>query len=352
MKYIKKVIGVDISKDSFVIRFGTLDNNLEQKISAPFSFKNNKSGFVQLLKYINKSKYFSLDGQIIEDVPVWFVMDATGVYYEKLAYFLSEKNFSVSVVLPNKIKHFAKTLEVKSKTDAIDAAIQTQFGLEKKLKPWSVPSSTLKNLKELTREYHTINKLLTQIKNRLHAKNYAYKPTIETVKRINEQKKLLNKQLKQIREQIVTSVKNDEQLYSKIKKITTAKGLRIITVVSVICETNGFSLTQNGNQLTSYAGFDIKQNQSGTHKGKSRISKQGNAFLRKAVYMPAISAARYNENFKKLYQRLCITKANKKIALVAVARKLLLLIYTLWKKDQEFIENYSNDKIANIKAST
>jgi len=346
MKYIKKVIGVDISKDSFVIRFGTLDNNLEQRISATFKFKNNKFGFNQLLKTINKTKYFSYDDQTFEETSIWFVMEATGVYYENLAYFLTENKFSISVILPNKINHFAKTLEIKSKTDEIDAAIQTQFGLEKKLKPWTAPSSTLKTLKELTREYHTINKFLTQIKNRLHAKSYAHKPTIETVKRINEQKKLLKKQLKQIREQIVTITKNDNQLYSKIKKITTTKGLRIITVVSVICETNGFALIQNNNQLTSYAGYDIIHDQSGTHKGKTKISKRGNAYLRKAVYMPAISAARYNENFKALYKRLCITKVNKKIALVAVARKLLILIYTLWKKDQEFIPNYKNIKAA------
>jgi transposase len=346
MKYIKKVIGVDISKDFFVIRFGTLDNNLQQRISAAFKFKNNKAGFNQLLKTIDKSKHFSFDGQTLEDEPVWFVMEATGVYYENLAYFLIENKFFVSVILPNKMNHFAKTLEIKSKTDEIDAAIQTQFGLEKKLKSWAAPSHTLKTLKELTREYHTINKLLTQIKNRLHAKNYAYKPTAQTVNRINEQKKLLKKQLKQIREQILTTAKSDNQLYSKIKKITTTKGLRIITVVSVICETNGFALIQNKNQLASYAGFDIVHNQSGTHKGKTKISKRGNAYLRKAVYMPAISAARYNENLKGLYKRLCITKVNKKIALVAVARKLLILIYTLWKKDQEFIVNYKNIKTA------
>jgi transposase len=354
MKYIKKVIGVDISKDSFVIRFGTLEFNQQQKISKAFKFKNNKAGFNQLLKTINKINYFSSEEQTLEDIPVWFVMEATGVYYENLAYFLTENKFSISVILPNKIKHFAKTLEIKSKTDEIDAAIQTQFGLEKKLKPWSAPSITLRSLKELSREYHTINKSLTQIKNRLHAKNYSYKPTAETLKRINEQKKLLKKQLKQIREQIATIVKSDDQLYSKVKKIITTKGLQIITVVSVLGETNGFALIQNKNQLTSYAGFDIQQSQSGNYKGKTRISKKGNAYLRKAVYMPAISAARYNENLKNLYKRLCITKINKKIALVAVARKLLILIYTLWKKDQEFIVNYENVKtnLKNINISS
>ena len=344
MKLIKKVIGVDISKDSFVIRFGTLDNLLDQKISRAFKFKNNTTGFNQLIKTINESKYFCSDKENAGDVPFWFVMEATGVYYEHLAYFLVENKFSISVILPNKIKNFAKTLENKSKTDEIDASIQTQFGLEKKLKPWRAPSNTIKQLKELTREYHAINKSLTQIKNRSHAKNYTYKPTAQTLKRIKEQRNLLKKQLKQIREQIKNVLSNDTEIYNKIKKIITIKGVKLITVVSVVCETNGFALIQNNKQLTSYAGYDIIHDQSGTHKGKTKISKKGNAHLRKAVYMPAISAARYNEILKGFYKRLCQKKINKKIALVAVARKLLILIYTLWKKDQEFIVNFKNIK--------
>jgi transposase len=340
MKYIKKVIGVDISKDSFVICFGTLDNNLLQKISPPMKLSNDKAGFNKLLKSIKNNKNSS-DARASGE-GVWIVMEATGVYYENLAYFLTENKFQVSVILPNKIKYFAKTLEGKSKTDNIDAAILTQFGLEKVLKPWGAPTMMMKRLKELTREYHTVNKLSTQIKNRLHSKNYSFKPTTETIKRIKEQIKLCKKQLNQIRLQIETLCREDQQLYSKIKKITTVKGLRIMTVVSVICETNGFALIQNNKQLTSYAGLDIVQNESGTHIGKTRISKKGNSKLRKAVYMPAVCSIRWNQKMKEFYKRLCSTKVNKKVALVAVARKLLILIYTLWKKDQEYIADYKH----------
>ena len=108
MKLIKKVIGVDISKDSFKIRFGTLDQELKQAISKPFTFENNLTGFNQLLKTISKAHYFNSEEQSSKDIPVWFVMEATGVYHEKLAYYLIANNCRVSIILQNKVNAFSK----------------------------------------------------------------------------------------------------------------------------------------------------------------------------------------------------------------------------------------------------
>lgn len=346
MKLIKKVIGVDISKDSFTIRFGTLDQELKQAISKPFTFKNNPAGFYQLLKTISKAHYFKSEELSSKDIPVWFVMEATGVYYENLAYFLTKNKFSLSVVLANKVKNFSKTLENKSKTDDIDAANQTQYGLEKTLKAWVPPADIFKELKELTRESQSIKESITRIKNKLHAKSYSYKANKETVKRLNQHKKFLQQQLKQVNNQIKDLIKSDKELNEKINTVATINGVGVMTVAKIVAETDGFALIKNKNQLTSYAGYDIVQDQSGTHKGKTKISKKGNAEIRSALYMPALSAIKYNKKSKQLYIRLCKTKANKKIALIAVARKLLLLIYFLWKKNEKFIQNYPNIKAA------
>ena len=346
MKLIKKVIGVDISKESFTVRFGTLEEGQLQKTSKPFKFAGNLQGFNQLLKTIGKVHYFDSKDPSSKDIPIWFVMEATGVYYENLAYFLVKNKFLVSVVLANKIKNFSKTLENKSKTDDIDAANQTQFGLEKTLKAWAPPPAIFKELKELTREAQSIKGSITRIKNQLHAKSYSYQANKETVKRANQHKKFLQQQLKQINTQILSLVKSDNELYERIKTVSTIKGLGIMTIVKVIAETNGFALIKNKNQLTSYVGFDIIQDQSGNHNGKTRISKKGCSQIRCALFMPALTAIKYNIKCKQLYIRLCKTKANKKIAIIAVARKLLILIYCLWKKNEIFIQNYPNAKAA------
>lgn len=337
MKLIKKITGIDISKDSFTVCFGTLDEALNQKISKSYKFSNDIKGFKKLLKTIACLDCFRTNEK---DVPVQFVLEATGVYYENLAYFLAENKFFLSVILPNKTKNFFKTLENKSKTDELDAACLTQYGLEKTLKQWEVPLTLMKELKELSREHNSAKEILTQLKNKLHAKEHSYKPNDESVKRLNQQIKFFNKQLLQIKQQIKDLVKSDDDLNDRINKIMTIKGVGFMTIVILVSETNGFALIENYKQLTSYAGLDVVQNQSGYHKGKTRISKKGNKFIRTAVYLPALCAARFNKNLKPLYQRLCIAKNNKKIAIIAVARKLLILIYTLWKKNQEFIINF------------
>jgi transposase len=147
MEIIKQVVGIDIAKDSFVFSYGTLDISQEIIITNPIACDNNSNGYRTLMSYVKKNKKSS-------GLPVYFVMEATGVYYENLAYFLSEKHQKVIVSLPNKIKYYSKTLDIKSKTDRLDARMITRFGLERQMQPWKVPSPTIKALKALTREHH------------------------------------------------------------------------------------------------------------------------------------------------------------------------------------------------------
>lgn len=339
MQHIKLVVGLDISKDSFTARIGIVDFQLKQNLSKPFRFSNEIKGFKKLLSWIRKS---CQNLKIPMDSEFQFVMEATGVYYENLAYFLSEEKKFVSVILPNKIKSFARTLDNKSKTDDIDAANITRFGLEKTLKKWDIPGPNFRKLKELTREYQNILQSVVIVKNQLHAKEHSHAPLKETMKRLKDQLKLYNHQLKQIKTQIEELIKSDDDLSSRIKKIQTIDGVGLMTVITVISETNGFALIKNAKQLTSYAGLDVVQKQSGKFDGKTHISKKGNKFIRKAVYMPALCACRYNQKLKNIFIKLTIRKNYKKIGIIAVARKLLILIYTLWKNDKEYIPNYQS----------
>jgi transposase len=148
------------------------------------------------------------------------------------------------------------------------------------------------------------------------------------------------KQLKAIEKELKALVKADEGLWEKIQNIVTVKGLRFITVVKVLSEGNGFLLFNNIRHLVRYAGLDVVAKESGKHKGKTRISKKGNARIRSALYMPALTAATHNSTLKNFYERVNHNRTIKKQGIVAVMRKLLILIYTLWKKEEAYIENY------------
>jgi len=93
--------------------------------------------------------------------------------------------------------------------------------------------------------------------------------------------------------------------------------------------------------LASYAGFDVKEKQSGTSvKGKPRISKRGNRHLRKAMHFPALGAIRRDERFKAIFARLVSKHGVKMKAVVAVQRRLLEMIYVLYKTGTSYDENY------------
>ena len=113
----------------------------------------------------------------------------------------------------------------------------------------------------------------------------------------------------------------------------------------VLAETNGFELIRNKKQLTSYAGLDVKEKQSGTSvKGKPRISKKGNTVLRKSMHLPSLSAIKHNEMFKEIFARLVSRHGVKMKAIVAIQRKILELIYLLHKNKTVFQPDYENKK--------
>ncbi|MCX6143579.1 MAG: IS110 family transposase [Ignavibacteriales bacterium] len=341
MSIIKQVFGIDVSKDSFEIRFGTITDRQEERFLAAASFPNARRGYLRLLAWAKKQL-------VSNEAPVWFVMEATGVYYEQLAYFLAERQQQIVVLLPNKIKNFAKSLDNKSKTDGLDAHSICQFGLERPLNAWQPPSPQMRSLKALTREYQTVQHMATQVKNQLHAKGHSYEPSQETLTRLRAQLRLFEKQLKSIGQQIRSLVESDDDLNNRISNITKAKGIGFMTVVSTVAETNGFALITSTKQISSYAGLDVVIKQSGKRQGKPAISKKGNKHLRSAVFMPALAACRCNPPLRAFYLRLVRTKANKMVAVLAVARKILCLIYTLWKKNVPYDPNYQNPLAKNI----
>jgi transposase len=263
------------------------------------------------------------------------------VYHEGLAYYLAEQDQTLSIVLPNKISNYFRTLETKTITDKTACEAITMFGLERKIDSWNRPKPVFKRLRQLTRERDQLVQTRTVAKNQFHAEQAEAEPNKSSVIRIKKQIAFLNKQEQEIKAEILELIKGDEDLKKSIKLIGSVTGVGILTAVTVLAETNGFELIRNKRQLTSYAGLDVKEKQSGTSvKGKPRISKKGNKYLRKAMHMPALAAIRHDERFKAIFARLVSRHGIKMKAAVAVQRKLLEMIYTLYKTQTVYDKNY------------
>ena len=127
-------------------------------------------------------------------------------------------------------------------------------------------------------------------------------------------------------------------------------GISFISAATVAGETLGFESIDNGKQLSSYAGYDVILRESGSFKGKTRISKKGNSHIRAALHMPSMTCVRCNPTLKTFYQRLKPKKSKPLVALVAVQRKLLILMYTLWRNEENYDAEFETKKQQKHKA--
>mgnify|MGYP003435188725 CR=1 FL=1 len=323
-KVIKQVVGIDVAQKELVVTFGKLEEDLAINLVAYHVFKNTEKGFDQLILWAKK---------LLDDAAeLRFVMESTGIYHEKFAYYMEEKGYNISVVLPNKISSYIRTLDLKTITDKTASQAIAQFGLERKLENWKRPKPILKRIKQLTRERDQLVDERSAVKNQIHAEKTEAEPVESSLKRMQQRIKMLNKQELEIKTEINLLIAKDQELKNDIERVQTIPGIGALTAAIVYAETNGFELIRNKRQLTSFAGLDIKEKQSGTSvKGKPRISKRGNKHLRKAMHLPALVAVRHDERYKGLFARLVAKHGIKMKAITAVQRKLLELIFTLHK---------------------
>lgn len=336
MIFIQQNLGIDVDSKKLKTCLQVMDQERTIKIRARRTFDNNPTGFVKMVEWLAKKK--------IKDLPVHVTMEATGVYYESLAYFLhGQSEYIVHVELPSKTCAYFKSLNLKSKTDEIDASALGRFGLERKLAVWQPGSLQMRQIKKLTRERIRLLNEKTMVANQLHAENSSYGSNQSSIIRYNQRIEFIDQQTLEIEKELQTLVKQDEELVERLDNVCSIKGVGFTTAIGVIAETDGFALFNNRSQLVSYAGYDVIQKQSGSSiLGKSKISKRGNSNIRRHLYMAAMSASKHDEHHKNYYKRIVEKTGIKMKANVAIQRKLLVLIYALYKKNEAYNPAYHN----------
>jgi transposase len=333
VEFLKYSVGTDMSKAKFDACISVIDTSHLVKVIATRSFRNTPSDIEEFYRWsLSKIKY---------ELPVVYTMEATGVYYEKLAWFLNKNDCYVSVVLPNRSKKYMQSVGIKTKNDRIDSKGLARMGAEQRLGKWEAPDEKIVRLRNLTRHREGLQATKTRINNQLEAFQCSEHVDESVVRQQKEIMEVIDEKIKETEKLIIKLVRNDPELMEKVQKITKIKGIGILTLATLIAETNAFNLIKNQSQLVSYAGYDVIENQSGKHVGKTKISKKGNSHIRRILYMPALTAVSNNEPiFKNLYERIYGRTKVKMKGYVAVQRKLLVLVYALWKNNEEFERDY------------
>jgi transposase len=334
---IKYVTGVDIAKDKFDACLMSVDVQLNYDVKSTHQFSNTPAGFKELLKWQDK--------HCKEKVAVQTLMEASGVYHEKLAIYLTEAGKEVKVVLPNKARKYMEALGLKTKNDRIDAQGLALMLAQHKFDTWQPIAKFYYELRLLTRHHQSIVEAKTMFYNQKHALGHSGYSSKLVVKQIEKTISLFDKQIRESRSLIKQHVESNEEVKQKVNQICIIKGVDILTVATILAETNGFELFKRSGQLVSYAGYDVIENQSGKHTGKTKISKKGNSRIRRILHMPAFTVVRFKQQpFIGLYERVYDKSKMKMKAYVAVQKKLLVLIYSLWKKNEAYQPSYIPNK--------
>lgn len=344
-KILKFSLGIDVSMSKLDCNLSYINELQEVKTKARRTFNNTSAGIRDLI--------FWLKRHWKKVAPLIVVMEATGVYHENVAYDLDDIQLNIAIVLPNKSKKYMESLGYKSKNDTIDARGLAQMGAERSLPLWQKPSKSIYMLRSLCREHASLQDDLTEIRNQMHALDHAYMKDVRCYKRLKSQLKFFLKQEKTNKKDIEDTIKNDKDLLAKVANITAIKGVGVISVATVIGETNGFAQVEKQGQLVSYAGYDVVEKQSGKRHGKTRISKKGNSHIRRVLHFPALNVVRYGtEPFASFHQRLMDNGKLKMQAYTAVQKKLLVIMWALWKKNERFDPVHVNPNLKKTKEET
>jgi transposase len=329
---IRQSVGIDMAMNDFKVCYGYVNTKMQHKMVAESSFDNTALGMKSLLIWLSI--------HLVSKKDLYFIMEATGVYHEALCHFLYVEGFSVSVMPSGRVKKYAESLQQRSKTDLLDAKMLCVLGLERSVDLWIPAREELQDLKQLSRERGQLVKEQSALKCKLHALEHGLEAHERVVIRLKMRMNLLSEQIKEVELEMRALVVSDEELSRKTAYLTSIPGVSFLTATVVIAETRGFQGIKNAKQLTSYTGYDVVHRESGMYKGKTSISKKGNSHIRAMLHMPSMTAVRCNPTLKPFYQRLKAKKAKPIIALVAVQRKLLCLMYTLWVNDTSYNPDY------------
>ncbi|MFD2607173.1 IS110 family transposase [Euzebyella marina] len=275
----KDFVGVDVSKDTLDVYDG----------NTFYQIKNSYSGFKKLMK--------------LSGVHSQFVMEATGYYHYKLAYFLLENGRAVSVENPLKVKRFIQMRLSKVKTDKSDAKQLFEYGSSQNPDLWKGESKSQQECLQIVRLLATYTKQTTQLKNKLHGEAVLGNPSKSVVNSLRRQLRHTEKEIAKLEGELEEKVRQ-----VNAKELTLLKSIPGIgnkSALLLLVFTDGFRRFDTSSELCSYAGLTPTIRESGSSiKGRPRISKMGNPKLRKLLFMCSFNACKYNRACKALYERL------------------------------------------------
>ena len=308
----EQYIGIDISKSTLDVYDG----------KKSYKFDNNETGFKEIVALVEDIKNTIL------------IFEPTGVYSYSITDFCSENSIKIVMVGPKESRDFARSLKVRSKTDKIDAKVLYKYQSHIEPSMVKVPVVNHKGIKvqEMLNVYENIQSSKQTFKNQIESTSKSDKDLLRTLNRIikdldAEALKLFNK--------IELILLKDEEIKAKYEVISTIPSIGQKSALYLTAFFLKYPMA-NAKEMTALVGLDPVMRDSGTFKGKQRISKQGGQQLRNLLFLPTLCAIQHNDRIKAFYERLISNAKSKKLAVIASMRKLILMAFSLFKSGEVY----------------
>ncbi|BDP44699.1 IS110 family transposase (plasmid) [Deinococcus aetherius] len=313
-------LGVDISKATFDVVL-LAENGRRHKV-----FANTRSGFENFASW--------LDG--LQAGPQHIGMEATGRYHVPLAEFLHVSGHMVSVLNPARTKAYGLSRMSRNKTDKTDALLLAQYMQSEQPPAWSPARPEVQALTALVHRLEELEAARHQEFNRFEATTDVY------VRRsLEAHMAYLDLEIHEMQARLAEHTHAHEELERQVALLTSIPGIGERTARKVLAEVR-IEDFEHAKQVAAYAGLTPAQHVSGSSvRARSRLSKMGNASLRKALYFPAIAAMKWNPIIRAFCEQLRGRGKPKMVVLGAAMRKLLHLAFGVLKSGQPFRADFT-----------
>jgi transposase len=310
-------LGIDVAKEKMDALF------LVGQRSGYRVFANTSIGFEQLNEWLQHEHIHQVHA----------CLEATGSYSDAIALDLFERGHIVSVLNPAVLINYRKSRNTRSKTDKLDATLLAHFAQQMQPLAWHPLPQEVMALRSLLTYRDDVQQMLLQARNR--QRSGRMEPWVH--QRVQAHSEQMVKELKTVEEHIWAHLAIDPKLTAIWKRLQTICGIGALSAARLIAQIGEIDRFAHPGALVSLAGLAVKERTSGRSvRGRAQMDRHGRRGLRQILYMCALVAMRWDEHMRQWAQRLKARGKPSKVVIVAVMRKLLHIIYGVWKHNGDY----------------
>jgi transposase len=317
-------VGIDIAKDTFVAALW-----FSRQRSFKMQFENNPAGFRKLITWL---KAHAATG------PLRVGVESTSTYADNLLEWMHARGYLMLLLNPERVAHYARACGQRNKTDPADAVTIAAFIATHEATPWQPPPPEQKDLRSLTRARLQIVDTIRSLTLQLQTASGPGRAHLKSLQQAAQRTLAL------LTRDIAAHLKKYPTLGAQVRRLMTCKGVGLVTAATVIAELPPVSEATDPRTISAWAGLTPRRWQSGPREWTTRLSRKGNAYLRQALYMPALVAKRFNPLLRDYASRLATNGKTNGAILGALSHKMLRILVGLLKSNSDFDPNWGAKK--------